>query len=80
MYKIAILAFLLLALIAYSSMTEQYQNFSYYPGYGDPVYSGVPGNTGPYIDQTQYRGNQGQQQGQQGQEYYQGQQGQEYYQ
>lgn len=46
MFKVLILVFLILALIAYSRVTEEYQNFSYYPGYGGPVYSGVAVNQG----------------------------------
>jgi hypothetical protein len=43
MFKVLAIVFLILALVVYSRMTEieDYQNFNYYPGYGNPVYSGV---------------------------------------
>jgi hypothetical protein len=44
MFKILILVFLILALLVYSRITEEYQNFVYYPGYGGPLYSGVEVN------------------------------------
>ena len=41
MWKLIALVFVMLAILVYSRMVEGYQNFSYYPGYGGPVYSGV---------------------------------------
>jgi hypothetical protein len=62
--KVAGIAFLMLAVVVYSSSVEKYQNYSsYYPGYGDPIYSGVTGDSAPYVNQTQQQPQQPQQQG-----------------
>jgi hypothetical protein len=50
-YKLIFFALLILGLIAYSQVTENYQNFSYYSGYGSPVYSGVTSQGAPYTGQ-----------------------------
>jgi hypothetical protein len=81
MWKVAMIAFLILALLAYSSSVEQYQNFNgYYPGYGDPIYSGVTGDSAPYVNQNQQQQVEQQQYAQQPQQNYQQGGNQEYYQ
>ena len=46
-----LLVILILGLVAYCKVTENYQSFSYYSGYGNPVYSGVPSQGAPYTGQ-----------------------------
>ncbi len=41
MWKAIALVLVILAILVYARVVENYQNFSYYPGYGGPVYSGV---------------------------------------
>ena len=53
MWKILVVVGLIIALLIFSQKTESenYQNFSYYSGYGHPVYSGVTSAGSPYMGQ-----------------------------
>ena len=48
MMKLLIVVVLALLIVGYARMMEEYQNFSYYSGYGNPVYGGVPSQGAPY--------------------------------
>ena len=49
MLKVIFIVLLMIALLVYSQRIENYQNFSYYSGYGGPIYSGVPSDGAPYV-------------------------------
>jgi len=51
MWKILVVVALIIGLLIFSQKTESenYQNFSYYSGYGHPIYSGVPSAGAPYV-------------------------------
>lgn len=66
MWKEICLVLVILAILVYSRVVENYQNFSYYPGHGDPIYSGV---TQPETGAS-YTGEYGEPQTQQQQGYY----------